>query len=705
MGLIPCSKNRVQLFESLEMILNKSTIASINNNIKKPLSEEDRINYEFICSLINYYQSLKNNQNMNKKYSYYYISQVTKNINAFCPLKKAKELFINWVNLLYKNNKNNIFIYDKEIEINQIKNLILYNINQYKLYNVFKENFYNYYNNIDNKSFIKLILLGLPDFLRPIIWKMILKKKNKNNIKLSIKNFLNQNDNNPNIKQINKDINRTFINEGDNNLTIEKIDDEKINKLKIVLIALSNYNTEIGYTQGMNNIIGFLLKVTKFDEEKTFELAVLILDKIKGYFIKDFPLLKENLKKFNNEFKKRNNKLYNHFKQLEIIDELWISKWLQTLFTIIFPFNEICRLWDSLIVYGFDFIIYLSLSIIYFAEDELLKLNDSSDIIEYFTEMMNSNKKIKKYIDIEPDYKDYIIPLYNIISRAKKIKREILVEFSYFNALKNSNRILRYSNKDFNLFEFNNFSHHDRSNLSYSKLNCNSSSYINKTGNNSNSIIKLKKNKNPSSGLSLSNNTDSFSSINLKQEEKSENNKYLKINRNNLRKYSYQSDNNSISNISNKNNNLLNNNNDFKNLNYINIKNTKNDVNVNNKNYNIFCFSGINNLNANTKIYDNYVNGRPRRNMRILVHKKNILPSENIQMLNESPHYVSKSPDYNRIISNDIQNLDYYNLKQGYIQNNDFVNNNKYIFNPVKRGSYNISLPVKYNFGYRKVSI
>jgi len=91
--------------------------------------------------------------------------------------------------------------------------------------------------------------------------------------------------------------------------------------------------------------------------------------------------------------------------------------------------------------------------------------------------------------------------------------------------------------------------------------------------------------------------------------------------------------------------------------------------------------------------------------MRILVHKKNILPSENIQMLNESPHYVSKSPDYNRIISNDIQNLDYYNLKQGYIQNNDFVNNNKYIFNPVKRGSYNISLPVKYNFGYRKVSI
>lgn len=238
--------------------------------------------------------------------------------------------------------------------------------------------------------------------------------------------FLNQkNNNNDDLKQIYKDINRTFIiNEYDNAATIDQIDDEKINKLKNVLIAISNYNSEIGYTQGMNNIIGFLLKVTKFDEKKAFDLAVLIMDKIKGYFIKDFPLLKENLIKFNNEFSRRNNKLYKHFKENGIPDELWISKWLQTLFTINFTFNEICRLWDSLIVYGFNFIIYLSLSIIYFAEDNLLKYDDSSDIINHLNEMMNPNIGIKKFVEFDPDYKDYVIPIYSIISRAKKSEQK-----------------------------------------------------------------------------------------------------------------------------------------------------------------------------------------------------------------------------------------------------------------------------------------
>ena len=754
MGILQWQTNYIEIFNNLEIILNKTSLSLINIDLKRILSEEEKDNYIFICSIINYYQSLKNNKN--KKYFYYFISYKTKNISSFLTPKKAKELFLNWSKLLYKTHNNNYILDNKEIETNQIKKEILNSIQQNQLLNIFIENFNNYYNNLNNKSFIKLILSGLPDFLRPFIWKIILEKKNKNNKRVYMKEYLTEkNNNNQNLKQIYKDINRTFI---------EKIDEEKINKLKNVLIALSNYNYEIGYTQGMNNIIGFLLKVTKFDEEKTFNLAILIMDKIKGYFTKDFPLLKQNLLKFNTEFTKRNTKLYKHLKKLDIPDELWISKWIQTLFTINFPFDEVCRIWDSLIVFGFDFIIYLSLSIIYYAEEELLKLNDSSDIINYLKEIMNPIPNMEKMIIIEPNYKDYIIPIYNIISKAKKIKREIFLEISYYNSMKNNINSLKY-------FYDNEMNEYNSNKLNYNYSNSgliknNKNEIIEK-----NKIPNLKSLKSSSSEIILKNNINKLSILNQKKDDKiidNKNEKLLIINKyNKLKKNNFLNVNNnnksyneikkkcnySTVNINNNKQNDNNNNilrkfsnfSDINNYNYKIMNNNKLDNNMTRKysdaidtnNYSYQSINNIynaqinnnyikketsppnfleyknsspllfNNLNLNENNKRDYVNGRPRRNMKILVHKKvNLFVSpmdktsiiRNRSCASKSPEYFRPQPLYP--INNNINNIRY-----GYIQNTSYDNNNNnnYI-NTQKRGSYNISLPLKYCYGYQILS-
>lgn len=711
MGLIPCSTNRVQIFNNLEKILNKLLLSSINSKIKKTKSHEEQNNFKFISSLIIYYQSLKDVEKIKKKFSYYIVSSKTKNISAFSPLKNAQELFIYWIKLFYRNQRNENFILDKrEYDNKQIQNEIMKNIKQNNLYDIFIENFNNYYDNINNKSFTKLILLGPPDFLRPIIWKLILEKKDKRKNSPCMEEFLNQkNNNNDDLKQIYKDINRTFIiNESDSAATIDQIDDEKINKLKNVLIAISNYNREIGYTQGMNNIIGFLLKVTKFDEKKTFDLAVLIMDKIKGYFIKDFPLLKENLIKFNNEFSRRNNKLYNHFKENGIPDELWISKWLQTLFTINFSFNEICRLWDSLIVYGFNFIIYLSLSIIYFAEDNLLKYNDSSDIINHLNEMINPNLGIKKFFEDEPDYKDYVIPIYSIISRAKKIRTETLLDIQYFNYFNNNTRLLNFYDSDLKEYQQNkmrkiNFLNSgDLSNYSPDiNKNCSNFKHSKSTSRTSDINFLSNNNYSPSNRNHHKENERSINKKDLlsnKQDEKSENSNNLYTNANNefnkIRK-------NSDFSISSSNSKIYINNIIF---NKINNNNIKTNTNLNYLNNNVYCYSGINNLklNENNNIY--LINGRPRRNTKIIVHKK-MAPLDNIQGEKIRHNYISKSPEYYRIKYNSNNNYIHnqkmnYNMVTGYIQNYNYVNNNNFNFDPRKRGSYNISLPIKYNYGY-----
>ena len=66
------------------------------------------------------------------------------------------------------------------------------------------------------------------------------------------------------------------------------------------------------------------------------------------------------------------NNLFHHFSVMEIPYELWVGKWMQTLYTIYFPIEITIRLFDCLLAYGFDFVIFFSLSIVKHYEKELM---------------------------------------------------------------------------------------------------------------------------------------------------------------------------------------------------------------------------------------------------------------------------------------------------------------------------------------------
>ena len=222
--------------------------------------------------------------------------------------------------------------------------------------------------------------------------------------------------NSKNNKQIEKDIKRTFTKEqGSLNLNI----------LNNVLKSISGNKYIDGYCQVINFIVGFLLKVTKFDEIKTYYILKSILIDIKGLFEDDFPLLKKYTIAFNIFFEEVYPKLYKHFENNEIYNELWVSKWLQALFTITLPFEEVCIIWDNLIINGFRFSIAICLSVIDFIEKDLLQLQGSSDILTYFQNLL----KPKDIIPIEKNklysINDHIIPLNEIIYKAYKIKQQI----------------------------------------------------------------------------------------------------------------------------------------------------------------------------------------------------------------------------------------------------------------------------------------
>ena len=150
------------------------------------------------------------------------------------------------------------------------------------------------------------------------------------------------------------------------------------------------------------------------------------MNDIKGYFEEGFPLLNKNIIIFQNYFKDIYQKIFKHFQKYEIINEFYITKWLQTLLTLSLPFEELGIIWDILLLHGFDFIIFICLSFFYFIENDILQLKESSDIVNFLEKMLNPEGETLYTMNIKffEQIDDYIIPINEILEKAYELEKK-----------------------------------------------------------------------------------------------------------------------------------------------------------------------------------------------------------------------------------------------------------------------------------------
>lgn len=365
-----------------------------------------------------------------------YFSKKNRIIKSFINNNTMKEIFVEWIKFLFDINKNDLETNQKLKE--KIENLKKYPLNKYFFQNNLKK--YLFKNNLFNN----LLNYGIPNNFREFVWELAIAEKYNEHKYFNYEE--EQKEYNSYLKsvlpnsQIEKDLNRTIMNEAEKTK-------HNLYALKNILNCINIFNE--GYCQGMNFIAGFLLKLTNYNEIKTFYIFKNILPEIKGYFEDGFPLLNKNISIFNEYFQKIYPKLYNHFKTYEVFNELWVGKWFQTLFTLSLPFEELCNIWDILIIRGFYFIIYISLALIGSIQKELFKLNDSSDILSFIKSVLNPKDPIliyKNKLEDEEEYKT-IIPLYEILSNANKIEKSAQnINSNYFSETRRSyNNLIKYS--------------------------------------------------------------------------------------------------------------------------------------------------------------------------------------------------------------------------------------------------------------------
>ena len=235
----------------------------LNNLLKQGKPQNKQVLQEI--GLLNEYSYIISNQANNEIIYYSKENKIIKNFNFST---KIRSNFLEWTRYLFDINDedlNSIQQFDNKIENFKKKSLTK---------EFFQNNIKKYIFN--NKSLNKLLYYGIPNNFRLFIWDIVLSEKYNNhkcyNYDQELKEYLliiKKSGNNP---QIEKDIHRTFLKDS------EQIT-KNINILKNILNCINQYNPG-GYCQGMNYIIGYLLKVTNFDEVKTFYIFKSILKDI-----------------------------------------------------------------------------------------------------------------------------------------------------------------------------------------------------------------------------------------------------------------------------------------------------------------------------------------------------------------------------------------------------------------------------------------
>lgn len=211
-----------------------------------------------------------------------------------------------------------------------------------------------------------------------------------------------------NIHQIDLDLHRTLPSNIYFNDLVNSQPGPNFYKLQNVLYAFVAYNSDIGYCQGMNKIVGnLLLGENKLTEEDIFWIFTAfvedILPKYNGYnffSIHSLPVIRVDQKIMRlHYFPRLLPKLNAHFSTLNLQIEYITLNWWLLLFTDGLPLEIWFKLFDNFLVTNVEItLITLSLSLFKIFEKYLLASQSCNDIylvMKNFSTLKPSKIKIK----------------------------------------------------------------------------------------------------------------------------------------------------------------------------------------------------------------------------------------------------------------------------------------------------------------------
>ncbi|KAM8784400.1 growth hormone-regulated TBC protein 1 isoform 2-T2 [Rhynchonycteris naso] len=180
------------------------------------------------------------------------------------------------------------------------------------------------------------------------------------------------------------DMNRTFP----DNVKFRKSADPCLQKtLYNVLLAYGHHNQDVGYCQGMNFIAGYLILITKNEEESFWLLDALVGRILPDYYSPEMLGLKTDQEVLGELVRTKLPAVAALMDAHGVLWTLVVSRWFICLFVDILPVETVLRIWDCLFNEGSKIIFRVALTLIKQHQAFILEATNVADVCEKFKEI------------------------------------------------------------------------------------------------------------------------------------------------------------------------------------------------------------------------------------------------------------------------------------------------------------------------------
>jgi len=244
---------------------------------------------------------------------------------------------------------------------------------------------------IARTSLVPKVNQGVPDSIRKKLWLSLLIYPSRQKYAGIYQTLINGESIHQ--EKINADVTRTYPES--NYFQTE----EGQTSLTNILNAYSQFKPNVGYRQGMS-FIGAVCLYVLTEEEEAFWMMAAIMETLLTQ-----DQVSEGLEYVAEKLKEVSPALCEHFESNNVTVDIFIHRWLNTLFAYDMTLNVVIQVWDVLFTRGKSFGWGLSLSILSSVTTHLLELQ-AHEMIKYFNDVAPEliSKAPKSYFKNALDY-------------------------------------------------------------------------------------------------------------------------------------------------------------------------------------------------------------------------------------------------------------------------------------------------------------
>ncbi|WVQ95362.1 hypothetical protein IAU59_002459 [Kwoniella sp. CBS 9459] len=160
--------------------------------------------------------------------------------------------------------------------------------------------------------------------------------------------------------------------------------------LRTILMTYHTYSPELGYVQGMSDLLSPIYVVFDADEAEAFWGLVGVMKMMESHFLRDQSGMKRKLSTLQQLISIMDPELYAHLERTDSLNLFFCFRWILISFKREFKFETVIKLWEVLWTnhYSNQFVLFVALAVLQSHRDVLIRyLTEFDEVLKYANDL------------------------------------------------------------------------------------------------------------------------------------------------------------------------------------------------------------------------------------------------------------------------------------------------------------------------------